>query len=380
ANVAADGSKPADDLDLEIPPWDRTAELVWIRRDATSDDTFWNDELLFQQNSVRMAATSANLRLAQQDDASMSCADLKLSPWLPLSPGSGKSQQRKDIAGKDNGRYFALPDRVRHRIAQRIVMSHSSGKPIRLNSPVFLKPIWPVNGAPGKSGPPAWTTEYFDSLDSVLRQLDPYLSVCFGFRIDILTTLFLSRRFHVVYSPLVKPMTSPLATQFLDIYGVYMKWINLEVDLSNLAGHWHPASADLAFGLHTLRSHVERFAECQLSRHGGTTLQSLIIMVRRYHGVRQPPKRRDGRLHVEITETVVSLDKRLTQTSVSGISLHTPAKGTPFCPDENLHVLDPLKRLGLAGLVDNLCLVGASKRYTTEFIQAFLTPEQMADR
>ncbi|KAM7221254.1 hypothetical protein V8F06_003429, partial [Rhypophila decipiens] len=286
ANVAADGSKPADDLDIEIPPWDRTAELVWIRRDATSDDTLWNDDLSFQQNSVRIAATNAKLRPGEQDDASMSSADSKLSPLLPMSPGSRKSQQRKDIAGKDNGKYFSLPDRVRHKIAQRIVMSHSSGKPIRLNSPVFLKPIWPVNGAPGKSDLPAWTTEYFDSLDSVLRQLDPYLSACFAFRIDILTTLFLSRRFHVVYSPLVKPMTSPLATQFLDIYGVYMKWINLEVDLSHLAGNWHPASADLAFGLHTLRSHVERFVECQLSRHGGTTLQSLIIMVRRYHGVR----------------------------------------------------------------------------------------------
>ncbi|KAM7191700.1 hypothetical protein V8F20_009177, partial [Naviculisporaceae sp. PSN 640] len=269
---------------IEIPPWDRTAELVWTKGIATSDNKLWHDELCFQENTVRMAASEAKLRPSTLHQSTQPRA----KQTSLLTPGiySKEPQRRNNISGKDNGLYFKLPDRVRLKIAKRIIAFHSSGKPIRLNSPVFFKPIWPVNGPPGKAGLPFYTEEYFDSLHSVLYQLDRYLSVCFAMRIDILTTLFLTRRFHVIYSPMVKPLTCPLATRFMDKYGVYMKLINLEIDLTKFGGNFHPASATMDFSLSTIRAHVERFVEGQLSRHGGTTLQSLIVMVRRYHGVR----------------------------------------------------------------------------------------------
>ncbi len=50
---------------------------------------------------------------------------------------------------------------------------------------------------------------YFDSLHTVLSELEDYLSVCPAMRIEVMAMLFTTRRFHVVYSSYVTAGSSP---------------------------------------------------------------------------------------------------------------------------------------------------------------------------
>jgi hypothetical protein len=67
-----------------------------------------------------------------------------------------------------------------------------------------------------------------------------------------------------------------------------MKWITLEIDLSKLGGNWHPSAThmDMTKNLNRVRTLIANFSERQLTRHGGTTIQSLVILVRRFYGYR----------------------------------------------------------------------------------------------
>lgn len=258
------------------PPWDRSVDIVWRRRLATLDSAEWDDELAFQENYGRLANQSASTPTA--------------SPLFGKNPPSWYRQ--RELSRKDNTPYFALPDRVRFIITKYVLAGHDSGKPIRLNSPSFLDPIWPVNPIPSSDGAASdsriWSTEHFDSLKKVLVLLRSYTTVCFAMRIDFMTALFLTRRFHVVYSPFVSDLVQPAATLFMDEFGSLMKLITLEVDLSRLGGSWEPAAEkmDMTKSVDRVRALVTRFAHTQLERRGVTTIQSLVILVRRYYGYR----------------------------------------------------------------------------------------------
>ena len=180
---------------------------------------------------------------------------------------------------------------MRFKITKYVLSEHFSIDPdqqkaIRLNSVAYLEPIWPVHGS--KCGQKFWTTEYFDSLQSVLAPLCKYMSTCYDMRVDFLSALFLTRRFHVVFSPFVTEKTQPAATLFLDQYGPLMKWITLEVDYSKLAGHWHRSALFMNQGrcLARVAELVDRFAERQATRYEGVNIQSFALLVRRYYGYR----------------------------------------------------------------------------------------------
>lgn len=180
---------------------------------------------------------------------------------------------------------------MRFKITKYVLSRHFSIDPdqqkaIRLNSVAYLDPIWPVHG--NKYGQKFWTTEYFDSLQSVLAPLCRYMNTCYDMRVDFLSALFLTRRFHVVFSPFVTERTQPAATLFLDQYGPLMKWITLEVDYSKLGGHWHRSALFMEQGSCLVRvaELVERFAERQATRYEGVNIQSFALLVRRYYGFR----------------------------------------------------------------------------------------------
>ncbi|KAK0725223.1 hypothetical protein B0H67DRAFT_124495 [Lasiosphaeris hirsuta] len=351
------------------PPWDRSVDVVWNRRLPTQDKMEWDDELAFQENCVRLAGESTILfRDGSSGSSDSQEGMLGTSKW----PRAGK---RAEVSRKDNGPYFKLPDRVRFMIAKHIVGSHDSGKAIRMNSPTFLEPIWPVNHA-GTEGERVWSTEYFDSLGKVLALLRGYTAVCFAMRIDILTTLFLTRRFHVVYSPFVTMTTQPAAVLFMDRFGHLMKWITLEVDLSRLGGHWHSSAAcmDMGKNLVRVRTLIASFAERQLTRTGAAKIQSLVVLVRRYYGYR-PLLEQTARGSKE-SERVNLGDKsneseqviRFEDDEDNTILARPDEARTPYCSDRHLSVLDPI--MLLEGLVDSLCIVGANKAYARQLILA----------
>ena len=368
------------------PPWDRSVDVVWRRRVLSPDNMEWDDELAFQENSARLADQSAS------GPAPSPLFGHEFPSWYQL----------RDPRSKDNARYFTLPDRVRFMIAKYVLADHDSGKAIRLNSPAFLDPIWPVN----RKGDPSrmWSTSYFDSLKTVLVLLRSYTTVCFAMRVDILTALFLTRRFHVVYSPFVVDSLQPAATLFMDRFGSLMKWITVEVDLSRLGGSPDPAAEQMDMGKSTkrVRALVQRFANGQLDRQGITTIQSLVILVRRYYGNRRSLGKKgegEGVLSArenlaEITGKTYSRPIRFVNEGSDGFApisgsgkldfftaeikmAYMFLDGIPYCSDEHLSVLDPIKLL--EGAVDSLCIVGASKAYSHGLIDALWGKDRPSD-
>ncbi|KAL2174809.1 uncharacterized protein P884DRAFT_63779 [Thermothelomyces heterothallicus CBS 202.75] len=158
-------------------------------------------------------------------------------------------------------------------------------KPIRMNSPVYLREVWLVNRP---QTPGVWSARSFDSLGSVLSSLDSYISACSAMRADVLATLFLTRRFHVVYSPYMGNSTQPAATHYMNKYGSLMASITLEVDFTNLSGSWRPEAVHLdgLRGLDGVKRLVDTFVQSQLTRRSNTPIRDLRVLVRRYHGFR----------------------------------------------------------------------------------------------
>jgi hypothetical protein len=57
--------------------------------------------------------------------------------------------------------------------------------------------VWPVNRL---AKPQEWSTDYFDSPESVLSSLGNYTSICSAMHADVPATVVLTRRLHVVYA------------------------------------------------------------------------------------------------------------------------------------------------------------------------------------
>ncbi|KAK3940011.1 hypothetical protein QBC46DRAFT_314645 [Diplogelasinospora grovesii] len=344
------------------PPWDRTVDIVWVRDpDHNCDKKKKNDKLAFHESCVRLAGESAVLPTPNIDK------DAKTT-----------GKQRNDVGGKGNCSYFKLPDRVRFMICKHVVKAHNSGKAIRLNTPACFDPVWPANHSNNER---VWSTDYFDSLEKVLALLKNYASVCFAMRVDMLATLFLTRRFHVVYSPFVTPTFQPAAHFFMDKYGPLMKYITLEVDLSRLAGHWQPSAAhlDTKQSLSRVRKQIQNFAARQMTRHGGTKIESLVILVRRYYGCRPAETGTDGERTTEedrgqgatkgeAIETQMKDEEREPEDSEATLAIAKDDSRIPYCADSCLDVLDPIKRLG--SVVASVRIVGTSKEYAGQLIGA----------
>ncbi|KAK1830122.1 hypothetical protein QBC39DRAFT_231877, partial [Podospora conica] len=341
-----------------LPPWDRSVDVIWRRRILTRDAIERDDELAFEANSTRLATQAAS-------------SPPSLPRFAHHTPSRHAPAPRNPLA-KGTSPYFALPDRVRFLVMKYVLAELDSGKAIRLNSSSFLDPVWPVNHATrGPGGGRIWSTGYFDSLEKVLTMLRSYTRVSFAMRVDVLTTLFLTRRFHVVYSPFVTELTQPAAVLYMERFGAFMKWITVEVDLSRLGGNCHPSAGkmDMSKNLERVKALVKGFSEQQLRSRGFTRIQSLVVLVRRYYGFR--PNGGDGPRIVghssDDDDVAIGFDDDDDEPSpqVLAASPNLPDR-IPYCSDDHLSVLDPL--LNLEGLVDGLCIVGTDKAYAHKLI------------
>lgn len=292
--------------------------------------------------------------------------------------------------------YFQLPDAVRFKIMKYLLATHHHhDKPIRMNHPVFLCEVWPISRF-GKRD--VESASYFDSLQSVLSSVERYTSVCPAMRADVLATLFLTRRFHVVYSPHVRTETQPAATHYMDRYGPLMASITLEVDFTKLAGGWRPECVhfDALWGLKSVKARLEDFVQHQLTRHN-TTIRDLRVLVRRYHGFRPTipleslrPNQKENHHHHRRHQTPTTSASPSPSPSPSppsttiqppspptppstppstSTSTPTPQKPTPYTSTAHIaHTLAPLKSLG--PLVSTLTLTGIPQSFAAELISA----------
>ncbi|KAH6847542.1 hypothetical protein B0I37DRAFT_431135 [Chaetomium sp. MPI-CAGE-AT-0009] len=241
------------------------------------------DEEAFRENLIRLAQAKVSPSSPSPDTSSERPGNATTSPSHNAEPNTELS-----AASETNNPYFQLPDTVRFNVMKYLLAAHAPhGKPIRMNNPVFLWEVWPVKKL---SEPDVGSTDYFDSLQSVLSSVDNYTSVCSAMRADVLATLFLTRRFHVVYSPYVNRKTQPVATKYMDRYGPLMASITLEIDFTKLAGSWRPEAVhlDSLKGLKGVKTCLEDFVQCQHTRHN-TAIRDLRVLIRRYHGFRPTP-------------------------------------------------------------------------------------------
>ncbi|KAK3305649.1 uncharacterized protein B0T15DRAFT_378652, partial [Chaetomium strumarium] len=301
------------------PPWDRTVEIVWTRRRSHTEESDRADEATFRENLNQIIAHGSVIpMLVDPPPGSESI--------VPSSNETGYVEQSNQANANGlkatsktpskarvqnaNSRYFQLPDAIRLRITKHLVQSHNPhNKPIRMNNPYFLHSVWPVNRPANKPRPkPAkkekekvqtqWPTEEyesFDSLESVLSSLQPYTAVCAALRADVLATLFLARRFHVVYALGVTRALQPAATEYMDRYGPLMASVTLELDFTKLGGSWKPEAANLdaLAGMKSVKRLVERFVDRRLAataaagrRYGAAAaagIHDLKVLVRRYY-------------------------------------------------------------------------------------------------
>lgn len=171
-----------------------------------------------------------------------------------------------------------LPAGVRFRIGRSIVRSHhpdgGTAKPISLNRRCFNRDCWGASD--------------LTPLGDVLVPLAPCLLACSSLYADVMLALLGEHVFHVTFSPYVGPRLCPLATTWLNTYGVYMRSIVVEVDYTRLG--LGPAPG-LAPGLGGLEALLRDFGNAQMERAGDAPLRSLVLLCRRFYGARGRPRR-----------------------------------------------------------------------------------------
>ncbi|KAL7939237.1 hypothetical protein V8C35DRAFT_326356 [Trichoderma chlorosporum] len=168
-----------------------------------------------------------------------------------------------------------FPDNVRRLILEKLVASFEDlgSKPISLN-----RFSWDQD---------CWEPSDFIPLSEVLAAFRPYMSVSFGFYATLSVIMLSEYTFHVTFSPFIARRLSPLATTWLNRYGIFMKTLIIEIDLSRLGLGPCPQAVDLLPGLGHLERLLFDFSLSQLERAPEAPLETLILACRRFHGQRE---------------------------------------------------------------------------------------------
>ncbi|KAL6794240.1 hypothetical protein J3E68DRAFT_437408 [Trichoderma sp. SZMC 28012] len=184
-----------------------------------------------------------------------------------------------------------FPERVRRLILENLVASYGvvGSKPISLN-----RFSWDQD---------CWEPSDFIPLGEVLATFRPYLSVSFDFYATLFVSILSGNYFHVTFSPFIAPRLNPMATTWLNKYGIFIKSLIIEVDLSRLGLGPAPQAIDLFPGTGHLQSLLLDFSLSQLERAPEAPLETLILTCRRFYGQREdipdPPE--------DISESKISI-------------------------------------------------------------------------
>jgi hypothetical protein len=304
---------PSTPAKVERPPWDRVVDVVCHKDDhsryskPTALDTFSRNLKAYRSNTSK-----------------------------------DETRRSSDEPRPRRLSYDSLPDNVRLRICQYLTTSRARHPVVTLSRPVLLRDAWPP--------------ETFTPITAALAPYKPYLSVSTGLRADMMISFLASHTFHVVFSPYVNTRLSPYATLWLFRYGMYMRSIVLEIDMSKLGG-------GLVGGLLSVTAQFEKlvvmFAESQTRRAG--PLDELILLCRRYHGVR--PDQQSKGMSARSIDSSVTCSSPL---SVVSFVSDQNTSDSSYCPDDRLRICDPL--LTLRDQLSSLRMCGFSDEYTREFL------------
>ncbi|KAF4992258.1 hypothetical protein FGRMN_7288 [Fusarium graminum] len=278
--------------------------------------------------------------------------------------------------------YFRLPDSVRFQICQYLLSN--TDKPVCLNKYSFNRDVW--------------RKQDFDTPNETLYQLSCYFRVSFAFRADVLVTFLQQTRLHAVLSPFTGPKVSPLATTWLNRYGLYANDIVVELDMTHLGCGPDLRAIDLSPSLEQIENLLRDFVTAQFKRDKSCPMGSLVLLCRRFHGKRSlkpAPGRYSGS------------NSRPASRSAKSPEPYSPSENTPrrcefepesetlqspvlpeirsptlpslplaeeYCPDSYLLFCNLL--LHLKGRITSIRMSGFSEDYTTRFIGTLFSSEK----
>lgn len=246
--------------------------------------------------------------------------------------------------------YFELPAEVRLRIWEHVIGADPNDKPVALTMARWNKEVW--------------RQDEFATLGEVMEDLRIYFEVSFEFRIDVLVYFLMSRRFHITYSLCVGPRLNPLATKWVEKYSPFMQDIALEIVLTEYRFGLNPHAHLLVPATTKLEKLIQDFVRVQLKRKSVSTLNSLVILCRRFYGkkrVSSRPRSAEG-------------SGGMLETSLKGAKTAMADLETDdyvYCPNRYLEICDPIKEL--RGLLDSVRICGFSQPYTLSLIESLFS-------
>ncbi|KAH8655227.1 hypothetical protein BX600DRAFT_67086 [Xylariales sp. PMI_506] len=232
---------------------------------------------------------------------------------------------------------FNLPERIRRRIWSHVVGSGDLSRPpkpvILQPFEIFLEKVWRASG--------------FQNSGELLATAKGALSTCFALRVEVLAYILTSHRFHFTFSPYVREGTCPEMFHWMKEYSHLMQYTTIELDLSKLGFGASPAAYGLRPGNMNMDALVGIWVETQLCGRPSMRVENLVLLARRYHGVR-PPR-------------------------LSGVTADDPgSRPKQYCsPRQEFAAVAPI--LHLQGRINTLRIVGFNPS-TTDYLLATLFP------
>lgn len=235
-----------------LPPWDRSIEVG------------------FNSTPRVDAGTKA---LSEEDKFRFSVAKFHLIHRHPRSTFDDTTFDTRQPRKQEPPHFCRLPPSVRMRIWRHVLdcdgATPDSLKPIRMNPASMLRPVW--------------RDDQFDSYSKALAPARGAMLASFAMRAEVLAMFFMTRRFHVVFSPHVGLSLSPLAIECVFQYGCLMQYVTLEIDFSKLSFGPRAEAAGLraGSGILGIGPMVDIFVEGQRHRKR-TRMENLVILCRRF--------------------------------------------------------------------------------------------------
>ncbi|PHH65365.1 hypothetical protein CDD81_2469 [Ophiocordyceps australis] len=319
----------------KLPPWDRTADLVY--------------------------------RVPNPPPASADEDDKRLACFLA-------SHGRPPAASP----WTRLPPALRQRICLELLELHHASlpaTPVTLSRRCFTRATW--------------SRHDLVPLRAVTRPLEAYLATSLALYADVMLALLSRYTFHVVLSPFVGPRLSPLATLWLNSHGPLMRSLVVEIDMSCLGLGADAAATRLLPGLGRIEALLDDLVASQLRRDESLPLHHLVLLCRRFHGSRTActttttdaealPRTSyaSSRSHQsqQSLKTASSANTKTWSThsfeapSTPCTQLHDAALAGEYCPDIHLCICDRLSPLG--SRIASLRLCGFSEPYALRLVLA----------
>lgn len=220
----------------ELPPWDRTVDVVYHQ--------FKHGEL--RPDKEKEFEKTVKKFLADHN---------------------------REQGGNVQSSYLHLPAYARFQICRLLMADETwSRRSIGLTNRRFNHEVWP----PG----------YFAELGDALVFLRLWTNLCYELYADMMVTFLMTNRFHVIFSPFVGPLLNPLATRWLQEYGQYMQHITLELDMSKLGLGQVTGDAKFQPVPPNMDRLIRGFVEEQLKRKSHSTIANFVLLCRRFYGDR----------------------------------------------------------------------------------------------